>query len=84
VKLGLHRSLKIFMDLVGYRTHDLPACSIVPQPLLYSVPPTLWPSTQQKYDRRPCHLEVLLFLQNLQNGPLVGLVTSVTAMYVYT
>jgi hypothetical protein len=31
--------LKEFIHLIGSRTRDLPACSIVPQPLRYRVPP---------------------------------------------
>jgi hypothetical protein len=29
-----------FIDLIGSRTRDLPACSIVPYPLRYRVPPS--------------------------------------------
>jgi hypothetical protein len=32
-------NLKKFSDLVGSRTRNLPACSIVSQPLRYCVPP---------------------------------------------
>jgi hypothetical protein len=34
-------TLKKFIDLIGSRTCDLPACSVVPQPLHYGMPPYL-------------------------------------------
>jgi hypothetical protein len=36
---GLGKLIK-YNDLIGSRTRELPACGIVPQPLLYRVPPT--------------------------------------------
>jgi hypothetical protein len=38
VRLRVLLKLKNFIHPIGSRTHDLPACSIVPQSLRYSAP----------------------------------------------
>jgi hypothetical protein len=38
---GLGKLKKKIINLIGSRTYDLPACSILLQPLRYSVPPTI-------------------------------------------
>jgi hypothetical protein len=38
---GSVRSIEKFNDLIGKRTHDLPACNIVPQPTTLPHTPTI-------------------------------------------
>jgi hypothetical protein len=35
-------ALKKCIHLMGFRTYDLPACSIVPEPVRHRVPPWKW------------------------------------------
>jgi hypothetical protein len=55
--------LKRIIHLIGSRTRNLPACSIVPHPLRYQV--TGWEA--MTYGIRICNLSILYFLFNIRN-----------------